>query len=705
MATLLLVACFTLSGRAQLSAQSIDPAALRGVVVDDTEAHFEGAWKSSTHVGPYVASGYQHDENAAKGEKSARFNATLPADGEYHVLLSYTTGGSRATNVPITVETADGPKTATLNQRQAPPLAGFALVGVYRFSANQEAVVTISNIDTDGHVIVDAAQFVTANEFQQLEQEAKQKKPAKVAAKKKEEEAAPPEEPAPVFTRKPVEGLPQLTAAQLDTMLALPAQDTIDEETFLRRVTQDIAGRQPTVDELETFLADASADKRTAAIERLLTSPDYGRNWGNYWSDVVGSRQQEPELTFHDYGPFKGWLAEQLNSGRGWDEITFHMLTAKGKVGQNPAGTFIAFHQADPARLAGETSRVFLSVKIHCAECHDHPFVDMPTETFHGMAAFFVRAQAKIPWNDSSEIELVSKPKGEHKVPGQKEDMKPIALRGMDGGAEYDLGLADMPRRAALATWLVDPHNPFFARSYVNRIWARLMGHGFYEPVDDLGETGGSPVLPKVHDALAAHFVATGFDHKELVRVITNTAAYQRPLAPSEEGSESAEPAPFAMAKTKMLRGDEVFDSLVTAIGLPNVQPEKTKPTDAVRFPIPPKSTRDLVNEAFGYDPSFEDDLLVRSMKQAMFLMNNTQLQKQIDARPESDTHLAKLLTAESDNERAVVKLYRGVLGRSPTEKEQQLLLGHIHKVNDRGAAFEDILWSLLNSAEFTTRH
>jgi hypothetical protein len=389
-----------------------------------------------------------------------------------------------------------------------------------------------------------------------------------------------------------------------------------------------------------------------------------------------------------------------MNEGAAWDEVAFKMLTAQGKVGDNPAGTFIAFHQADEKKLAGETSRVFLSVQIACAECHDHPFVEMPMETFHGMAAFFVRTQAKIPWNDSSQIELVSEDKGEHKIPGKKDDMKPIALSGIRGGETYEIGLPDVARRAKLAQWIVHPQNPFFARAYVNRVFARLMGRGFYEPVDDMGETAETPILRDVQDALAAHFIASGHDHKDVVRLLANTRAYQRTVS----AAEGADERPLAAATLKKLRGDEVFDSLATAIGLPNVTPPKEKPTDAVRFPIPPKSTRDLVNEAFGYDPSFKDDLLVRSMKQAMFMMNNQQLQKQIDARPESETHLAKLLAEDKDDSSTATRLYQAVLARSPSEKEMCVVLAHVAKVNDRGAAFEDVLWSLINSAEFTTR-
>ncbi len=695
-----------LAGIERVGAQGIETAMLRGVVVDDSAAQLTGDWKASTHTRPYVGAGYRHDQNADKGNCSAQFAAQVPADGDYHVLLAYTPGPSRATNTPVKVESADGPKTVLVNQREKPALGGFHDLGAFPFTAELGAVVVVSNAGTDGHVIVDAVQLVTPAEFELVQQDA-QKKPAPIAkskpAAKQDETPAPTY--VPKFQRPAVEGVSQLTSPQLDAMLVeklgeVAATPPIPDELFLRRVTLDLVGRQPTVAELEAFLADSSPDKRAAAVENLLASPDYGRNWGNYWSDVIGSRQQEPELTFHDYRPFKGWLAEQLNAGRPWDELVFDVLTASGKVGEHPEGTFIAFHQADPKKLAGETSRVFLSIKIHCAECHDHPFVDMPTETFHGMAAFFARASAKIPWNESRDIELVSKDKGEYKIPGRSENMKPVALRGMEGGAEYDLGLPDLQRRAELANWIVHPENPYFARAFVNRIWARLMGRGFYEPVDDLGDTGGVPILTEVHEALSGHFLAAGYDHKSLARLIVNTQAYQRSLTPPESSADQ----PLAAAQTKQLRGDEVFDSLATAIALPNIEPEKPKPTPEIRFPIPPKSTRDLVNEAFGYDPSFEDHLLVRSMKQAMFLMNNVQLQKQIDARPESGAFLAKLLESETDDRQAAIHLYRAVFGRSPSENELGVVLAHVARLQDRNAAFEDILWSLINSAEFTTR-
>ena len=700
-------ACLTVFGlllaAGPLSSANAADEKLPGIVLDDAEAAFEGEWTKSTSTRPYFGEGYQHEGNTAKGQRKATFTTRVLENGFYHVLLSYTPGSNRASNVPVTVYASDGEATITVNQKTAPNIGSFVDLGEFEFKTDLDAVVTLDNKGTNGHVIVDGLVIVTPAEFKSVKKILKAI-PQKVAAKPKKEE--PPPEPTPEFKRNPAKGFAKTTADELNALLVekigAKPEHQISDEVFLRRVTLDIAGRQPTMEELEAFLADNSKTKRAAAVDRLLESEDYGANWGNYWSDVVGSRQQQPELTFHNYDPYKEWLADQFNQGTGWDEMVFQMLTARGKVGDNPAGTFIAFHQADEKKLAGETSRVFLSVQIACAECHDHPFADMPTETFHGMAAFVVRAEAKIPWNDSSKIELKSKDKGEHKVPGQKEELRPVALGNIDsidGSAEYELGMSDLDRRAALAEWIVDANNPFFARAYVNRVFARLMGRGFYEPVDELGQLAEEPILQDVHERLAEHFVATGYDHKDIVRLLTNTPVYQRSIVAPESMEH-----PLAAAKVKKLRGDEVFDSLVTAIALPNVKPEIEKASGAVRFPVPPKSTRDLVNEAFGYDPSLKDDLLVRTMKQAMFMMNNEQLQGQINAGAESETFLAKMLAAENDNQQVAKKLYHAVLARSPSEKELGIVMAHVNQIGERGPAFEDVLWSLINSAEFTTR-
>src|SRR4029434_11215593 len=126
------------------------------------------------------------------------------------------------------------------------------------------------------------------------------------------------------------------------------------------------------------------------------------------------------------------------------------------------------------------------------------------------------------------------------------------------------------------------------------------------------------------------------------------------------------------------LRGDEVFDSLEAAIDIPNITPPQGAATGEFSFPPPPKSTRDLVNEAFGFDPSAEQANVARTMQQAMLLMNNKQVQAQVNADPVSGTMLSQLLTEEKDNEAAITKLYQKVLARRPTTQEVSLAQDHL---------------------------
>ena len=701
---------------AHVAAQGLAPDRLTGLVIDDTQAELVGEWLSSTSIGPFLGESYIHDMANGKGEKSVKFTFRVKKPGSYHLLVAYSANGNRDAKIPITVSSGDQTGAAFLNQKKKPELAtGFAPVGTFVLAADSETTVLIETKGTTGYVIVDGIRLLSDSELETA-RTAEKTIPAGIATVKPStkktvgKKETPPPPVAPTFTRKTdTKKFAPLTSSEFDRLLGINDSSDlklVDDVRFFRRVSLDLVGRQPTLEEYRAFVKDASPNRREQTVERLLASPDFGKNWGNYWNDVIAMRQPEPQLTFLNYEPFREWLAEQFNKGAGWDESVFRMVTAVGKVGDGAEGTFVGFHQGESNRIAGELSRVFLGVRIACAECHDHPFVDMPQETFHGMAAFFARVKVDVAQNTSDLINVASQEKGEHKMPGSKEEMKPT----MYEGDSLELGISDLDRREQLGYWLVNGDNPFFARAFVNHIQARLMGRGFFDPVDDLGE-GAEPLLAAAHDALASHFVSADFDARSVFRTIVNSRAYQAvdraSPKPNTDDKETAKDrtqlASFTGARPKKLRGDEVFDSLATAVSLPNVKGTIGKKSEAVRFPIPPKSTRDLVNEAFGYDPVFRDGLINRTMDQAMFLINNDQILKQVDA--DGDTVLARLLKDESDNKVVVDVLYARVLAREPSTRERSIVQKHVESLNDRERAFEDVLWSLLNSAEFTTRH
>jgi hypothetical protein len=142
-------------------AVGIDARTLPGVVVDDKQAKLEGEWPTGHTASPFVGTGYLHDNNEEKGKKSARFEATL-APGRYDVRLAYAPYDNRATNVPVAVAHAGGVAEIVVNQRLKPQGdAAFLSLGEFEFGA-APAAVTVSNLDTDGHVIADAVQFLPA---------------------------------------------------------------------------------------------------------------------------------------------------------------------------------------------------------------------------------------------------------------------------------------------------------------------------------------------------------------------------------------------------------------------------------------------------------------------------------------------------------------------------------------------------------------
>jgi hypothetical protein len=139
----------------------IDVKTLVGVVVDDEQAVRIGFDTTSTSVGPYVGSGYRHDGNKGDGKHTAKFVPDLPAAGKYDVRIAYTANPNRATNVPVTVNHADGATTVKVNQKKQPPISElFVSVGTFKFEKGKAGNVLISNDGTDGFVIIDAVQFV-----------------------------------------------------------------------------------------------------------------------------------------------------------------------------------------------------------------------------------------------------------------------------------------------------------------------------------------------------------------------------------------------------------------------------------------------------------------------------------------------------------------------------------------------------------------
>jgi hypothetical protein len=137
-----------------------DPGKLKGIVVDDEAAKFEGNWEESGAAKGYIGFGYRHDGNTAKGTAKAVFTTSIQKAGNYAVRLAYPPNNNRASNARVVVSHADGEKVVTVDQKKAPSHELFHELGVFEFPSGATATVTLSNEGSDGYVVVDAVQWV-----------------------------------------------------------------------------------------------------------------------------------------------------------------------------------------------------------------------------------------------------------------------------------------------------------------------------------------------------------------------------------------------------------------------------------------------------------------------------------------------------------------------------------------------------------------
>ncbi|MCB1209172.1 MAG: DUF1553 domain-containing protein, partial [Verrucomicrobiales bacterium] len=139
----------------------IDPAELPGIIVDDTQAQQVGDWTHSEMYGPYIGSGYLHDKNTGKGDKTLSFAPKIPTTGRYEVRIAFIGGPGRAERVPVTILHADGEDLLVFKEDDE-NIKGlkFASIGTFRFEAGGQGFVLISNASTQGYVTVDAVQFI-----------------------------------------------------------------------------------------------------------------------------------------------------------------------------------------------------------------------------------------------------------------------------------------------------------------------------------------------------------------------------------------------------------------------------------------------------------------------------------------------------------------------------------------------------------------
>lgn len=279
--------------------------------------------------------------------------------------------------------------------------------------------------------------------------------------------------------------------------------------------------------------------------------------------------------------------------------------------------------------------------------------------------------------------------------PGQKIEPKFFVT-----GYAPESGLADLDRREQFTKSLISSDNEWFSRAFVNRMWAELTGEGFYTPIDDMGPDR-SAAFPEVLDLLSAQFRSNGYDIQWLMKTIALTGTYQRKIQSAKPGTEAI---PFASATATRLRGDQLYSSIITVLGGENAPARGRGMQMGTGGGMyrGARSPRDQFSQLFGFDPSTPQSDVTGNIPQALFMMNSPLLAGQINAR--GFTRLSGLLRRFPDDEDAIHELYIMVLSREPSERELRITTEYLAEVGNREEAFEDLMWSLLNSSEFLSK-
>lgn len=528
---------------------------------------------------------------------------------------------------------------------------------------------------------------------------------------------------------------------------------------FLRRITLDAIGTLPTPKEVRDFLADTRSDKRTRKIDELLAHPMHAALWATKFCDITGNntdalenpQQRRARLSqmWHD------WFRKRLAENVPYDEIVRGVLCATSRDGIRPeeyvkqveateaveAGfnstyanrstldLFWRKQQRVPIEQWGEkTAAAFLGVRLECAQCHKHPFDRWTQSDYRSYANVFSQVSFAVSPESQKLFRTVNeerkKNKGDKKTPQlaplrevfvvangtassplpDPDTNKPLSARAL-GGPEIAFEKGKDPR-LSLFEWMHASDNPFFARSFVNRVWGHYFGTGIVHPVDDFS-LANPPSNANLLDALAKEFVADKYDIRALERKILLSRTYQLTAVPNE--TNRLDHTNYSHANIRPMMAEVMVDVLDAVLGVSEVfGPEMPAGSRAIEIGASraQNASVNYVFRIFGRPPRTAACDCERAadpgLPQKLYLMADPTIQQKLQA-PQG--RVRKLLAAEKDDNKVLDELFLAAISRLPTAKERASFADYRANSKDRQSAFLDTMWALINTNEFVFNH
>ena len=490
--------------------------------------------------------------------------------------------------------------------------------------------------------------------------------------------------------------------------IGVPPSPICDDATFIRRVTLDISGRLPTGTETQTFFANQDSNRREQVIDSLLRSPEYADFFANKWTALLKNRRDDASDMTSNFA-FYAWVRDSLLANKPYDQLVRELLAATGTVIANPP---VAWYKRvkEPKQQLEDVAQLFLGVRMQCAQCHHHPFERWSQDDYYSFAAFFTQVGRK-PSATRGE-DLIFHKRGVAVATNIKSGaaLKPAAL----GDVISEIAPDEDPR-LKLADWMSNPQNPFFAKAVVNRYWKHFMRRGLIEPEDDIRDTN-PPTNPELLAALEKHFVESGFDLKELVRIIARSNAYQLSSVPNTYNV--ADEQNYSRYYPRRLQAEVMLDAIDDLTGARTDFPNLPSGTRAIALPDNSYNNASPFLKVFGRPENESvcecERIQSSSLAQSLHLMNAGDIKAKLAMGGGRADRLAKSETPVADQIR---ESYSVAFSREPRDDEMKVAVDFLaeprvdaagNPINPQAAAvngFQDLIWALINTKEFLFNH
>jgi hypothetical protein len=327
-----------------------------------------------------------------------------------------------------------------------------------------------------------------------------------------------------------------------------------------------------------------------------------------------------------------------------------------------------------------------------------------PKERLSGMAAFFSQIGYKPTAEWKEEIVFFDPAKAAAQATGGE----PQAAAIFPDGTPARLS-PDKDPREVFADWLIEAKNPWFARSIVNRVWSWLLGRGIVHEPDDV-RPDNPPSNPELLACLEQELIAARYDLKHVYRLILNSKTYQLSSLPTDNRPEGA--ANFSHYPLRRLEAEVLIDALCQITGTTEKyssaipEPFTFVPEDHRSIALEDGSISSSFLELFGRPPrdtGLESERSNRATAaQRLHLLNSSHIQRKIEQSPK----LRRLFQSKPIPREIVTELYLTILSRFPTQEELKIVAGHTRSGAGKGReVLVDLVWALINNAEFLYRH